>query len=81
MKQVKEIDRASLSMEQKLGMLMCANLNHGPADVDYAVGRISLKPHRIRGANRNDRRRHTADQTTASAQKRKRRQKARRALR
>ena len=40
MKQVKEIDRASLSMEQKLGMLMCANLNHGPADVDYAVGLV-----------------------------------------
>ncbi len=37
---VKEIDRASLSIEQKLGMLLCANLNHGPADVDHAIGLV-----------------------------------------
>ena len=40
MSKVKEIDRASLTVEQKLGMIMCANLNHGPADVDYAIGLI-----------------------------------------
>ena len=37
---MKELNRNELTIEQKLGLLMCANLNHGPADVDYAVGLV-----------------------------------------
>lgn len=34
---MKELNRRELTIEQKLGMLLCANINHGPADVDYAI--------------------------------------------
>ena len=44
---MKELDRSTLTIEQKLGMLMCANLNHGPADVDYAVELV--REHKLGG--------------------------------
>ncbi len=37
---MKELDLASLSTEQKLGLLLCANLNHGEADVEDALEMI-----------------------------------------
>ena len=40
MKEIRELDRAALTVEQKLGLLLCANLNHGDADVEDAVGMI-----------------------------------------
>ena len=40
MKEIRELDRAALTTEQKLGLLLCANLNHGDADVDDAVEMI-----------------------------------------
>ena len=40
MKEIRELDRAVLTTEQKLGLLLCANLNHGDADVDDAVEMI-----------------------------------------
>ena len=40
MKEIREIDRATLTTEQKLGLVLCANLNHGDADVEYALGMI-----------------------------------------
>ena len=40
MKEIREIDRATLTTEQKLGLVLCANLNHGDADVEYALEMI-----------------------------------------
>ena len=37
MKEIRELDKATLTTEQKLGLLLCANLNHGDKDVDDAV--------------------------------------------
>ena len=36
MKEIRELVPESLTAEQKLGLLLCANLNHGDADVDDA---------------------------------------------
>ena len=40
MKEIRELDRAALTTEQKLGLLLCANLNHGDADMEDAVAMI-----------------------------------------
>ena len=37
MKEIRELDKSKLTTEQKLGLLLCANLNHGDKDVDDAV--------------------------------------------
>ncbi len=42
---VKELDRSKLTIEQKLGQLICANLNHGEWDVDNAVALV--KEHKL----------------------------------
>ena len=36
MKEIRELDKSTLTTEQKLGLLLCANLNHGDKDVDDA---------------------------------------------
>ena len=40
MRNIRELDRAALTTDQKLGLLLCANLNHGDADVEDAVEMI-----------------------------------------
>ena len=45
MKKVKELDLHSLTAEQKLGLVFCANLNHGPQDVENALQMI--REHRL----------------------------------
>ena len=45
MKKVKELDLHSLTTEQKLGLVFCANLNHGPQDVENALQMI--REHRL----------------------------------
>ena len=40
MKVIRELDKSTLTTEQKLGLLLCANLNHGDADVDNAIEMI-----------------------------------------
>ena len=40
MKEIRELDRKALTTEQKLGLLLCANLNHGDADVEDACEMI-----------------------------------------
>ena len=40
MKQIRELDKSQLTTEQKLGLLLCANLSHGDEDVENAVEMI-----------------------------------------
>ena len=40
MKQLTELNKNELTVEQKLGLLLCANLNHGDADVENALEMI-----------------------------------------
>ena len=37
MKKVKELDRSTLTIEQKLGLLICTTLAYGEEDVEYAI--------------------------------------------
>ena len=45
MKKIRELDPQTLSTEQKLGLVFCANLNHGPEDVENALQMI--REHRL----------------------------------
>ena len=45
MKPVMELDFHTLTTEQKIGLLLCANLNHGPADVEDAL--TMIREHRL----------------------------------
>ena len=40
MKTIHELDKSQLTVEQKLGLLLCANLNHGNADLENAIEMI-----------------------------------------
>ena len=40
MKQIRELDKSQLTTEQKLGLLLCANLQHGDADLENALEMI-----------------------------------------
>ena len=43
MKTISELDKSTLTTEQKLGLLLCANLNHGDAEnVAVIVPKIAL---------------------------------------
>ena len=44
-KNVRELDRASLTTEQKLGLLLCAQVNHGEKDLEYVLSMI--REHRL----------------------------------
>ena len=52
MKEIKAIDPRTLSREQKIGMVLCANLNHGWDDVlhaaemvkNHSLGAIWIQP-------------------------------------
>ena len=45
MKKVKELDLHSLTAEQKLGLVFCANLGHGEQDIEDALEMI--REHRL----------------------------------
>ena len=38
--QIRELDKSQLTTEQKLGLLLCANLNHGDEDVENVIEMI-----------------------------------------
>ena len=44
MKKVQEIDRSTLTIEQKLGMLICTTLAYGEEDVEYALDLVTSTP-------------------------------------
>ena len=45
MKKLTELDRSKLTVEQKLGLLLCANLSHGEKDIEDALQMI--REHRL----------------------------------